>query len=115
MLTVGTERSGLESVMAAFDQMGLGNQTRLRFFCEKDAAARKLILAHRTPDFIYEDITERPVGQMPTCVIYAAGFPCQPWSVAGLREGANDRHGRGRIFLWRIFNGNYPSAFCWRM
>ena len=74
--------------MAALDQMGLGNQTRLRFICEKDAAARKLILAHRAPDFIYEDITERPVDQMPTCDIYAAGFPCQPWSVAGLREGA---------------------------
>ena len=68
--------------------MGLGNQTRLRLICEKDAAARKLILAHRTPDFIYDGITERPVDQMPTCDIYAAGFPRQPWSAAGLREGA---------------------------
>ena len=99
--------------MAALDQMGLGNQTRLRFICEKDAAARKLILAHRAPDFIYEDITERPVDQMPTCDIYAAGFPCQPWSVAGLREGANDRHGRGQIFpcILEYLQRKLPKCF----
>ena len=113
LLTVGTECSGLESVMAALDQMGLGKQTRLRFICEKDAAARKLILAHRTPDFIYEDITERPVDQMPTCDIYAAGFPCQPWSAAGLREGANDRHGRGQIFprILEYLRQKLPKCF----
>ena len=43
VVTVGTECSGLESVMAAIEHLGLGGQTRLRFVCEKDAAARKLI------------------------------------------------------------------------
>ena len=98
VVTVGTECSGLESVMAALERLGLGGQTRLRFVCEKDAAARKLILAHQKPDLIYEDITQRPVADMPTCDLYVAGFPCQPWSSAGLKEGEDDRHGRGRIF-----------------
>ena len=39
-ITVGIECSGLESMMAALDHMGLGGQTRLRFVCEKAAAAR---------------------------------------------------------------------------
>ena len=34
---------------------------------------------------------------MPTCDLYVAGFPCRPWSSAGLREGP-DEHGHGRIF-----------------
>ena len=36
---------------------------------------------------------------MPVCDIYAAGFPCQPWSTAGLGEGTDDRQGRGHIFF----------------
>ena len=98
VIMVGTECSGLESVMAALDLMGLRGKSRLRFVCEKDSAARKLILAHQKPDIVYQDITHRPVQGMPTCDLYAAGFPCQPFSTAGLHEGADDRHGRGRIF-----------------
>jgi DNA (cytosine-5)-methyltransferase 1 len=84
--------------MVAFDQMGLGGRAKLRFICEKDTAARNLIMSHRSPGVVYDDITTRRVEDMPVCDIYAAGFPCQPWSAAGLREGTHDRHGRGTIF-----------------
>ena len=46
-ILVGTECSGLGSVMAAFDKMDLGDRAQLQFICEKDTAARNLILAHR--------------------------------------------------------------------
>jgi hypothetical protein len=46
-ILVGTECSGLESVMAAFDNMDLGDRAQLEFICEKDTAARNLVLAHR--------------------------------------------------------------------
>ena len=95
---MGTECSGLESVMAALDRMALGRRAKLRFICEKDPACRKIILGHRSPDAVYDDITLRPVTGMPTCDLYAAGFPCQPWSAAGLGQGEQDKHGRGRIF-----------------
>ena len=49
-ILVGTECSGLESVMAAFDKMDLGDRAQLQFICEKDTAARNLILAHRRPN-----------------------------------------------------------------
>ena len=112
-ISVGTECSGLESVMAAFDQMGLGDRAQLQFICEKYPAARKLILAHRCPKVVFHDITTRPVQKMPVCDIYAAGFPCQPWSAAGLREGTNDRQGRGKIFfhIHQYIRNKAPKCF----
>ena len=77
--------------MAALDHVGLGCQTRLSFVCEKNVAARKLILAHQKPNIVYEDITKRPVDDMPSCDLYAVGLPCPP--SAGVREGTGDRHG----------------------
>ena len=97
-IRVGTECSGLESVMVAMETMGLQHRTQLQFICEKDAAARRLTLSHVCPSIVYEDITTRPVGSMPVCDVYASGFPCQPWSTAGLSGGTHDRQGRGRIF-----------------
>ena len=108
-ILVGTECSGLESVMAAFDHMGLGDRAQLQFICEKDTAARKLILAHRYPKVVFHDITTRPIQKMPPCDIYAAGFPCQPWSLAGLGEGT----GRGQIFfhIHQYIRNKAPKCF----
>ena len=52
-ILVGTECSGLESVMVAFDKMDLGDRAQLQFICEKDTAARNLILAHRRPKVVF--------------------------------------------------------------
>ena len=97
-IRVGTEWSGLESVMVAMERMGLQHRTQLQFICEKDAAARRLTLSHVSPSIVYEDITARPVDSMPVCDVYASGFPCQPWSTAGLSAGVDDQKGRGVIF-----------------
>ena len=112
-ILVGTECSGLESVMAAFDKMDLGGRAQLQFICEKDTAARNLILAHRCPKVVFEDITTRPIQNMPVCDIYAAGFPCQPWSAAGLGDGTDDRQGRGHIFfhIHQYIRSKAPKCF----
>ena len=112
-ILVGAECSGLESVMAAFDKMDLGDRAQLQFICEKDTAARNLILAHRRPKVVFNDITTRPVQKMPVCDIYAVGIPCQPWSSAGLGEGTSDRQGRGQIFsyVYQYILNKAPKAF----
>ena len=112
-ILVGTECSGLKSVMAAFDKMDLGDRAQLQFICEKDTAARNLILAHRRPEVVFNDITTRPVQKMPVCDIYAAGIPCQPWSSAGLGEGTDDRQGRGQIFshVYQYILNKAPKGF----
>ena len=68
-ILVGTECSGLKSVMAAFDKMDLDDRAQVQFICEKDTAARNLILAHRRPNVAFNDITTRPIQKMPVCDI----------------------------------------------
>ena len=96
-INIGTECSGLESVMLALNKMGLNRRLRLRFCTEIDHNARLMIMAHQNPDVLHHDITVRKAGIMPTCDIYAAGFPCQPFSHAGLNQGERDEKGRGKI------------------
>ena len=91
----------------------ISSRTELQFVCEKDPAARRLILEHTSPKHVFVDITTRPVDAMPFCDVYVSGFPCQPWSTAGLSEGIDDRHGRGCIFpyIHEYLKTKQPACF----
>lgn len=45
--------------------------------------------------------------------VLVAGFPCQPYSIAGLRQGLEDAKGRGQVFLsiLEILDKVRPKAF----
>lgn len=45
--------------------------------------------------------------------VLLAGFPCQPYSIAGLRQGLHDEKGRGQVFLSMldILRTSHPKAF----
>lgn len=57
------------------------------------------------------DIYEVKADEIPDFDVMLAGFPCQSFSVAGYREGFNDRKGRGELFfeLQRIFIAKKPK------
>ena len=91
--------SGLESFMFAFQALKLQRRVRLVFCSEVDKQCRSLLNHMHKPLVMYNDLRKRDIEKMPSEVdVYAAGFPCQPWSSAGLGEGAQDRQGRGRVF-----------------
>lgn len=70
--------------------------------------------------FHYGDIREVAAESIPDFDVLLAGFPCQPFSNAGNRQGINDENGRGTLFYEceRIIKhckkkskGQLPKAF----
>ncbi len=65
-------------------------------FCDTDDWCRRVLRKHWSDVPIAEDVKELandPTRLVPDCDILTAGYPCQPFSVAGQRRGAeDDRH-----------------------
>lgn len=83
--------------------------------CEIDEHANETYKAnHSEPDerhVYFEDIFDLKSSQVPDHDVLVAGFPCQPFSIAGLRKGLKDK--RGKVFeqIIRILKDKKPSAF----
>ena len=82
-------------------------------FCDIESWSRKVLRKHWPDVPIAEDVKELandPDGLIPECDIITAGYPCQPFSVAGDRRGTeDDRHIWPEIFT--IIKRKRPT-FC---
>lgn len=58
------------------------------------------------------DIHQVSADDVPNVDVIMGGFPCQAFSIAGLRQGFNDEKGRGTLFfeLLRIIEAKRPQA-----
>lgn len=70
-------------------------------------------LNFKTSKLIVEDIDEIGIGDLPDFDFLLAGFPCQPFSVAGYRQGFKDSKGRGNLFfrIAEIIEEKSPAGF----
>lgn len=100
MIKVGTDCTGIGApelaLLNLFDLVYDGGFHSV-FACEKDRFARQTYEANFHTDIMYEDITERDHTSTPYVDLYMAGFPCQAFSISGLRLGFDDV--RGTIFF----------------
>ena len=95
-LRVGTDCSGIEAPIQALQNLQVPFEHI--FSCDSDASCRKTIEANFPPKHFYDDIRSRDNSKVASVDLYVAGFPCQPFSSAGKKQGFADSQGRGEIF-----------------
>jgi len=108
-LRVGTDCSGIEAPIVALQQLGIPYIHE--FSSEIDSHCIKTIRANFSPRIIFGDMTKRKLKDIPDIDLYVCGFPCQPFSHAGKRDGVRDT--RGTIF-WecvRVIRSKRPMIY----
>jgi len=68
--------------------------------------------SNRKKELYLGDISKISTDKIPEADILVAGFPCQPFSIAGYRQGFNDEQGRGNLFfdIIRIIKDKKPKV-----
>jgi DNA (cytosine-5)-methyltransferase 1 len=109
--------SGIGGFALGFEWAGLSKPV---LFCDIEPWSRKILAKHWPDVPIAEDVKELasdPRRLVPDCDILTAGYPCQPFSVAGKQRGEeDDRHIWPQIFTivrakrpnWCVFE-NVPG------
>ena len=91
--------SGIGGFALGFQWAGL---SRPVLFCDIEAWSRRVLAKHWPNVPIEEDVKELasdPARLVPDCDILSCGYPCQPFSQAGIRRGEeDDRHIWPEIF-----------------
>ena len=101
-VTVGCDCCGLGSVWIALLALFAGTTgplLELTFVSDSSQAVRRYVREQYFPRHIYTDVRERDNSDIgtPRVEIYAAGFPCQPFSTAGSKKGFEDK--RSNVFF----------------
>lgn len=109
VLTIGTDCSGIEAPIQALLQMNI--PFKHLWSCEKDPYAIQSIKANYNPEKIYNDITMRNHSELPDTDIYVCGFPCQPFSLMGHKEGTNDPRGNIMKECISVIKRKQPNIF----
>ncbi len=91
LVTLGTDFSGMEAVASALAAVDI--KFVHEFACENHVSCCKYILYNHAPKMLHLDIRTRCVKNTPAVNLYVAGFPCQPFSIAGRNEGEQTENG----------------------
>ena len=106
MLKCASFFAGVGGIDLGFKQAGFD----IVFANEFDKNACKTFQANFKTKLDSRSIIDLPVQDIPDFDVMIAGFPCQAFSIAGKRQGFNDK-GRGDLFfeLERIFKAKKPK------
>jgi len=101
--------AGIGGIRLGFEQAFGG--VNCVFTSEIDKFAIQTYKANFGDDNIHGDITEISEFDVPEHDILLAGFPCQPFSQAGLKKGFSDTRGTLFFDIERILLERKPKAF----
>ena len=96
-MRIATLCSGIEAVIQGFENLAVPFEHVAS--CEKDEKTRKVLERNFSPTHSFIDVMSLNLKSFPCHDILWAGFPCQPFSTTGNREGLADKTGRGILIL----------------
>ena len=96
--------AGIGGIRIAFERQG----GKCVFTSEWDKFAQQTYAAN-FGDVPHGDITQIAVDEIPTHDVILGGFPCQPFSNAGLKKGFEDSRGTLFFDVARIIDHHHPS------
>lgn len=99
--------AGIGGIRIPFQKLG----GKCVFTSEFDKFAVKTYSVNFGSDNIYGDITQIKSEDIPDFDILLGGFPCQPFSQAGLHKGFSDTRGTLFFEVERIIRDKRPHAF----
>ena len=109
MFTLASFFAGVGGIDKGFEDTGRCHTIYANEFDEYPA---KTFEANFPIEVEVKDINEVQGNDVPDVDIIVGGFPCQAFSIAGLRQGFDDEKGRGELFfqLARIVRHKRPAA-----
>jgi DNA (cytosine-5)-methyltransferase 1 len=99
--------------MALFALRALGVSFHHVFASDVDPNARAFLQENHPADIMYHDLRNRHLDDMPSVDLHIAGFPCQPFSSAGLLQGFGALGENGLLFfhILEYIKVQQPRAF----
>lgn len=94
-LRIGSLFAGIGGLELGLEQAGVGHTV---WQVEREPYPRQVLAAHWPDAARYEDVITTDWTQVAPVDVVCGGFPCQPFSIAGLQKGTNDDR-----WLWPAF------------
>lgn len=110
-IKVGSFCSGMKTESMALEKIGVPHTST--FTVEIDKKMQDHIKANFDVEYVLDDVCCKEFVNLPTTDVLTGGFPCQPFSLAGLHQGHEDEKGRGRVIEWVIkhIKHRHPKSF----
>ena len=99
--------AGIGGMRQGFERIG----GKCIFTSEIDNYAQQTYIANYGSENMYGDITKITSDNIPLHDVLLAGFPCQPFSLAGRKLGFEDARGTLFFEIARILKDKKPKAF----
>ncbi|AFZ33694.1 DNA-cytosine methyltransferase [Stanieria cyanosphaera PCC 7437] len=97
--------AGIGGFRLAFEQAGY----KCVYSCEIDSACQEVYF-NNFGEKPKDDITKIDIEKIPDFDVLTAGFPCQPFSICGKRQGFEDTRGTLFFHICKIIEAKQPSV-----
>lgn len=102
--------AGIGGIRLGFENAS-NNNIECVFTSEWDKYSKQTYQANYNNEEVFGDITQIDESDVPKHDILLAGFPCQPFSQAGLKKGFSDTRGTLFFDIERLLIHRKPQAF----